>query len=210
MRQQCEWIGDRYFPSTERNRANDLIDRIINQNEAALGIFYLHPEASIGIAESSIVLLRVSIALRAAEHYDTLVAARRGRLHPEFANKLGWLCGNLHSRVGIRDWKENEEDQKMASEIKRTMLDDGDGPTRVVEGPTPLVGGFTRGVDRVFLRDDGSRAPVASMLTAVHRRGHVGASQCSASPSRRRADGGSGGRTIESETTESVPVKLAA
>lgn len=127
LRQQCAMIGDRYFPSTERNRAYDLIDRIINQNEATLGIYYLHPEARIGLAEESIVLLRVSIAMRATEHYETLLAARKGRLDPEFANKLGWLCGNLYSRVGIKDWKETEEDKKKATEIKGAMLDDADG-----------------------------------------------------------------------------------
>jgi len=126
LRQQFHCIGDRYFSSTDRNRANELIDRIINQNETALGIYYLHPEASIGIAEDSIALLRVSIALRAAEHYDALVNARRGRLDPEFANKLGWLCGNLYSRVGIKDWKENEEDVKKANAIKKALLEDAD------------------------------------------------------------------------------------
>jgi hypothetical protein len=147
LRQQCDWIGDRYFPGPERNRANDLIDRIINQNEASLGIFYLHPEASIGIGESSIVLLRVSIAMRASEHYATLVASRKGRLHPEFANKLGWLCGNLYSRVGIKDWKETEEDQKKASEIRKAMLDGGDdrGPL-FVDCPRKFLDDLRKGV----------------------------------------------------------------
>ncbi len=146
LRQQCDWIGDRYFPSTERNRANDLIDRIINQNEASLGIYYLHPEAAIGLAEGSIALLRVSIALRAEEHYDALVGARRGRLDPEFANKLGWLCGNLYSRVGIKDWKETEEDQKTASAIKRAFLDDGDGSgPRFVDCPKKFLDDIGKG-----------------------------------------------------------------
>ncbi len=147
LRQQCEWIGDRYFPSTERNRANDLIDRIINQNEASLGIYYLHPEASIDIAEESIVLLRVSIALRADEHYNTIVEARKGRLDPEFANKLGWLRGNLYSRIGIKDWKETAEDQKKANEIKKAMLDDGDenGP-RFVDCPKKFLDDVRKGM----------------------------------------------------------------
>lgn len=146
LRQQCDWIGDRYFPSTERNRANDLLDRVINQNEAALGLFYLHPEASIGIAEASVALLRVSIALRSEEHYETLLGARRGRLHPEFANKLGWLCGNLYSRVGIRDWKEDEQDKKVASSIKRGLLDDlGVGSPKFVDCPKKFLDDLKNG-----------------------------------------------------------------
>jgi hypothetical protein len=146
LRQQCEWIGDRFFPSTERNRANDLLDRVINQNEAALGLFYLHPEAEIGIAEESVALLRVSIALRSEEHYGTILGARRGRLDPEFANKLGWLCGNLYSRVGIRDWKETDADKKAAAEIKRRLLDDSDGRgPKFVECPKAFIDGLNDG-----------------------------------------------------------------
>jgi hypothetical protein len=153
LRQQCEWIGDRYFPSTERNRAHELLDRVINQNEHALGLFYLHPEATIGIAEVSVALLRVSIALRSEEHYDTILAARRGRLDPEFANKLGWLCGNLYSRVGIRDWKETETDKKAASEIKRRLLDDSDdqGP-KFVECPRAFLERLKDGTVDLLLR----------------------------------------------------------
>lgn len=147
LRQHCDWIGDRYFPSSDRNRANDLIDRIINQNESSLGIFYLHPESSISIAEPCIVLLRVSIAMRAHEHYDTLIAARRGRLHPEFANKLGWLCGNLYSRVGVKDWKETEEDQKIASKIKKDLLSvaDGQGP-EFIDCPPKFLEDLRKGI----------------------------------------------------------------
>jgi len=139
LKQQCDWIGDRYFPMSEKGRANELLDRVINQNESALGLFYLHPESSIGIAEESVALLRVSIALRADEHYETLIKARRGRLHPEFANKLGWLCGNLYSRVGIKDWKETEEDKKIATKLIKGLLDETEylGP-RFVECPKPL------------------------------------------------------------------------
>jgi hypothetical protein len=162
LKRQCEWIGDRYFPSTAREKANDLIDRIINQNEAALGICYLHPEASIGIAEGSIALLRVSIAMRADEHYDTLIAARKGRLHPEFANKLGWLCGNLYSRVGIKDWNETEEDQKIAIKIKKAMLDDTDGRgPRFVDCPREFLKDMRNGNLNL---QNGSEADIESKL----------------------------------------------
>ena len=146
LRQQCDCIGDRYFPSAERNRANDLIDRIINQNEATLGIYYLHPEASIGIAEGSIALLRVSIALRAVEHYDVLVNARRGRLDPEFANKLGWLRGNMYSRVGIKDWKETEDDRKTATDIKAGLLDGSVNGPHFVECPKKFLDDLRKGI----------------------------------------------------------------
>lgn len=140
LRRHCVWIGDRFFPKSEWRTATELIDRIINQNESTLGLYYLHPESEIGIGEGSIALLRVSIAMRAYEHYDTLVSARRGRLDPEFANKLGWLCGNLYSRVGIKDWKETKEDKKNAEFIKNSLLSDdvGTGP-KFVDCPEKLL-----------------------------------------------------------------------
>jgi hypothetical protein len=127
FRRHLDWLGDRYFPIREQSKARELLERIMNQNESGLGLFYLHPEASIGIAEESVALLRVSIALRAEEHYGVVLAARRGTLHAEFANRLGWLCGNLYSRVGVRDWTENEADRRRANEIRRALVDDGDG-----------------------------------------------------------------------------------
>jgi len=49
-------------------------------------------------------LLQVSVALKSQEHYGELVKARRGRLVEQFQSKLGWLIGNLFSRVATQDW----------------------------------------------------------------------------------------------------------
>lgn len=100
----------------------DLLDRIINQNESANGLFYLHPETQVGIAEECVAMLRVSVALRANEHYQTLLAARRGGLKIEFESKLGWLCGNLYSRVAVTDWKEDESRQNVATQLIDELL----------------------------------------------------------------------------------------
>lgn len=124
LRQQCTCISDRYFLSSEKGKASDFLTRIINQNETALGLFYLHPEATVGIAEESVALLRVSIALRSREHYDSLLSARTGGLQAEFVNKLGWLCGNLFSRVGVTDWTESQDRVDQAKKIVGEMLVD--------------------------------------------------------------------------------------
>lgn len=107
-----------FYILESKNKAHELIRRIINQNEQSLGLFYLHPDGDIGITDPSVALLQVSIALRAQEHYDTLVEARRGRLADQFRGKLGWLIGNLFSRVATDDLpKETQE------ELCRTFLD---------------------------------------------------------------------------------------
>ena len=87
----------------DRDRAKNFIRRVVNQNEQAFGLFYLHPDEAVNIYEDSVALLQVSIALRSQEHYDALVDARRGRLKPDFQAKLGWLIGNLFSRVATED-----------------------------------------------------------------------------------------------------------
>jgi hypothetical protein len=89
-----------------------MIERIVNQNEIALGLFYLHPDADAGITEHSAAILRVAISVKAMEHYKTLQNARVGKLSKEFQPKLGWMVGNLFSRVGVRDWKEETENEE--------------------------------------------------------------------------------------------------
>ena len=124
LRQQCKCICDRYFLSSEKGKAFDFLTRVINQNETALGLFYLHPDARVGIAEESVALLRVSIALRSREHYDSLLSARTGSLQAEFVNKLGWLCGNLFSRVGVTDWTEGQDRVDQAQTLVGNLLED--------------------------------------------------------------------------------------
>lgn len=130
MHKQFQSVAGDCFPASDDGRALDLMDRIINQNESANGIFYLHPEERVQISEHAIVLLRVTVALKAELHYETLLSARTGRLEREFADKMGWLCGNLYARVGVRDWKENSQSRSRAEEIKRALLSH---PTEGVE-----------------------------------------------------------------------------
>lgn len=108
------------YVEESRYQAKDTLRRIINQNDQSRGLFYLHPVAT-GVAPSlkvlttaSVAMLRVSISLR-RKHYDVLCDARRYRLDPEYANKLGWLTGNLFSRVATKDWEDQEQDPKASA-----------------------------------------------------------------------------------------------
>jgi hypothetical protein len=88
-----------------KNDANQFLERLFNQNEQSAGLFYLHPDNdNVGIAQPSVALLRVSIAVRAHEHYQILLESRKGGLSADFQSKLGWLLGNIYSRIGTRDW----------------------------------------------------------------------------------------------------------
>lgn len=98
------------YKKSARGQARMLMERLVNQNEQGMGLFYLHPDTEVQIPDHSIALLQVSFALKADSHYDMLLAARSGRLKHEFQCKLGWLIGNLYSRIATRDWPETERD----------------------------------------------------------------------------------------------------
>jgi hypothetical protein len=120
----CEKVLPGVYLKGSRGEAHQLLTRILNQNEQALGLFYLHPDVdTIGISDYAVALLRVTIALRAKEHYELLQRARKGRLAGLFRNKLGWLVGNLYSRVGTPDWADREDGEKKLNEIIKQLID---------------------------------------------------------------------------------------
>ncbi len=78
------------------------VERTLNNNEPTL--FYLHEEPSLGINQPMCAFLRLSIAIRAHEHYELCMNSRVAALTEPFRAKLGWLVGNIYSRVGTEDW----------------------------------------------------------------------------------------------------------
>lgn len=116
-------IGVGAYRSSDKAEAHRLLERVLNQNEQAIGLFYLHDDTDAGIAEPAVAFLRVSIALR-AEHYEVLRSARVAKLAPEFRAKLGWLIGNLYVRPATPDWGESEERRKRFEGLIRQFMDD--------------------------------------------------------------------------------------
>ncbi len=121
----CRPLIEGVYLDEWRSEARKLLGRVFNQNEQGLGLFYLHPNADVGIVVESVALLRVSVAF-SAEHYDVMRNARQGRLALEFKNKLGWLVGNIYSRVGTRDWSSEPDGQRVMDEMTTRFLDDDD------------------------------------------------------------------------------------
>lgn len=120
----CQKVCKNVYTKESKQEANRLIERILNQNEEKLGLFYLHPDPLVNIGEPSVAVLRVSIALR-CEHYQVLKNARKGqgRLTSEFRNKLGWLVGNLYSRAATTDWDESKQVGQMKLLASRLLQD---------------------------------------------------------------------------------------
>lgn len=66
--------------------------------------FFLKASPSDGLPDDSCTFLHLSIALRAYEHYDLCLRAKLLELEGSFRAKLGWMVGNLYSRVGTEDY----------------------------------------------------------------------------------------------------------
>ncbi len=116
-------VGNGMFRVSDRAEARRLLQRVLNQNEQSMGLFFLQLDAEAGIAEPAVAFLRVTVSLR-ADHYDALQEARVGALMPEFRAKLGWLIGNLYVRPATRDWSDVEGGKKRLDELVRQNLDE--------------------------------------------------------------------------------------
>lgn len=81
------------------------IHRLMNNNEPEY--FYLHPVADKGLDQASCAILKLNIPIKVL-HYEVCIGARILSLEASFRAKLGWLLGNLVSRVGTREWKNDE------------------------------------------------------------------------------------------------------
>lgn len=131
LTEMCRPPAPGVYPEESRVEVEEFLHRVLNQNEQAHGMVYLYPDGDLGFAEHAVALLRVSIALRSREHYELLRTSRVGRLDTEYRNKMGWLAGNLFSRVDTTDWGEKEQGEEKEKAIIRELLDtptDGRGP----------------------------------------------------------------------------------
>lgn len=98
-----------------RDRAYQVVERLYNNTEQEY--FFLYKEDALDFPESMVAYLKVSIALKSNEHYDKCLNAKRIELTDEFKAKLGWLVGNMYSRVGTADWE-----SIMSAQAKKDML----------------------------------------------------------------------------------------
>lgn len=118
----CDGIGEQVYYKKCKQDARRLIGRIINQNETALGLFYLHADPESGIAVPSVATLRIKLSIRRSG-YDALRNARAGRLKPEFQARLGCMIGELYSRVAVEDWAATQERKDQQKEIVDGFID---------------------------------------------------------------------------------------
>lgn len=83
-----------------RKSASGFVDRLVSNTHDE--VFYLDAGCAQSLVEPSCAFLQLSVALR-KEHFPSLLAAKQAEMTDVFAAKLGWMTGNLYSRVGTPD-----------------------------------------------------------------------------------------------------------
>ncbi|MBQ8028179.1 MAG: hypothetical protein IJ262_02090 [Clostridia bacterium] len=107
-----------FMDSKNWEKSYQLLERMYNNTEP--DYFFLYKDGSLGLTNSMIASLKVSIALKSELHYDKCLSAKVLELSDEFKAKLGWLVGNIYSRVGTTDW----ESIKTSSERKNMLTEE--------------------------------------------------------------------------------------
>lgn len=107
--------------SRNREKLRQFLERLTNNNNHEY--FYLHADQTAGLKDNSCAFLRLHVALRSRESYEILKNSRIIRLSPTFQAKLGWLVGNVYSRVGTDDWIPEHYSKREWQEIIKSILD---------------------------------------------------------------------------------------
>jgi hypothetical protein len=93
-----------------RTSLEQFLQRLFNNNEPSF--FYYENAHQSGIYEEMCAMLALPISLK-SEHYQTLRAAKLAGITDVFQAKLGWLVGQMYSRVGTPDIQPETLSQKV-------------------------------------------------------------------------------------------------
>jgi hypothetical protein len=103
-----------------KSKLTQFLERLFNNNEPEY--FYIEPQPEVNMSEPSCAFLRLSISIRAYQHYDVCFEAKTLSLSEGFRAKLGWMIGNVYSRIGTEDWVPGTlTKNEFATKIKTTL-----------------------------------------------------------------------------------------
>lgn len=89
--------------STKHKRSlKDVFNKLLNNNDT--NHFFLKSAPEFGLEIDCCTQLHLSISVRAYQHFDVCLEAKILELNESFRAKLGWLVGNLYSRIGTEDY----------------------------------------------------------------------------------------------------------
>ena len=101
-----------------KSKATEFLTRLLNNNEP--GYFFLEGQDTLG--SDCAAFLNLSIAIKSDLHLDTCLGAKILQLRAEFQAKLGWLVGQLFSRVGTQDWEPSALSRKVKAVLKDAAI----------------------------------------------------------------------------------------
>jgi len=110
-----------FLEEKKKTAVHQLLERVYNNNEEEH--FFLAEDESFGFLNPMVAYLKVSIALKSELHYQTCLDAKILELTDEFKAKLGWLVGQMYSRVGTPDWQSENLTAEFSENIERTIKD---------------------------------------------------------------------------------------
>lgn len=99
---RIEFGGQMLCGDQHKMQLDDFLKKIFNNNDT--NHFFLNSAPEFGFLDDCCTHLHLSISIRAYEHYDVCLGAKVLELKENFRAKLGWLVGNLYSRVGTEDY----------------------------------------------------------------------------------------------------------
>lgn len=98
-----DFSGLKLLDDNSSEKFLQLLERLFNNNET--DYFFLYQEPALRFNENMVAYLKVSFALKSELHYDKCLSAKVLELGDEFKAKLGWLVGQMYSKVGTKDWE---------------------------------------------------------------------------------------------------------
>lgn len=113
-----------------KTKASEFLGRLFNNNES--GYFYLDSEDT-PLPFPCVAYLNLSIAVKSNEHYEKCLDAKRLQLTEVFQAKLGWLVGQMYSRVGTDDIPQDILTKKVQIALKDAALWVEDSKVAVLE-----------------------------------------------------------------------------
>ena len=110
--------------SKAKSKASEFLQRLFNNNEP--GYFFLDSEDT-PLDFDCVAFLNLSIAIKSDLHRESCLDAKILQLDATFQAKLGWLVGQMYSRVGTMDWTPSELTKKVGRVLQDAAIwiDDG-------------------------------------------------------------------------------------
>ena len=103
-----------------REKVDNFTSSLLDNNVP--NYFYLHEDVSLGIQGRNCAFLALSVPIK-SEHYDICLEAKIAQLKEPFSLKLGWLVGNMYSRVGTVEWDQHYGRGQVGKETRRVLKD---------------------------------------------------------------------------------------